>query len=516
MPYTKRTNYRFSHAGLASFTCAFAASSAGAADAADWLETVGRLHPSMIHFAIALILTAVFFEFIRIVTRRDRPSPAALGCLLVSIGGAAAAISTGWIHAEAAGFAGDDSVELHRWFGIAASSLALLSLLFGAFAARGDRPRSRRGYVLLLVLAAASVGFTGHEGGEITHGKGWVFEPILGTAASNEPVVALDQPEVMPEVVSFERDLLPIFEQTCFKCHGEEKQNGKLRLDSLAALQASPYYDEVVIAGQPEVSPLYERLILPPSDRDFMPKRGEPLPDWQIDMIRKWIEGQAENAGSAPNQPFSTDPAPVEPIEDPDDQAEQAQAHRAVIDAVMALGGHASFESAQSFDLVVNFGVLSRPIQLGDIEALLPVAGSIVELNIGGLDATDEILVAVGRLVGLERLNISRADISDAGLASLEPLEDLAVLNMYGTPITNAAVEHLVNMPALKRVYIWQTSIDESGVAQLQASDPDLRVITGTEISSPSEDEPPEATPEDGEEDDESPQTSPESTDGDG
>src|SRR5580765_3798646 len=35
--------------------------------------------------------------------------------------------------------------------------------------------------------------------------------------------------------VDFSKDIKPIFEQNCFKCHGEEKQKGKMRLDSKEA-----------------------------------------------------------------------------------------------------------------------------------------------------------------------------------------------------------------------------------------------------------------------------------------
>ena len=35
--------------------------------------------------------------------------------------------------------------------------------------------------------------------------------------------------------VTYEKDIKPLFERSCFKCHGAEKQKGKLRLDSLEA-----------------------------------------------------------------------------------------------------------------------------------------------------------------------------------------------------------------------------------------------------------------------------------------
>ena len=36
--------------------------------------------------------------------------------------------------------------------------------------------------------------------------------------------------------VTYDGDVKAIFEKSCFKCHGPEKQKGKLRLDSLPAV----------------------------------------------------------------------------------------------------------------------------------------------------------------------------------------------------------------------------------------------------------------------------------------
>lgn len=467
------------------------------ADQGAWLEAAGRLHPSLTHFPIALIIAAVVFECVRVLARRDRPSPAALGCLVIAVGGAALASASGWLHADAEGVAGDSGVELHRWLGIAAGSLALLALSFGLFAAGGDRPRSRWGYLFLTLLAASTVGFTGHQGGELTYGEGWVLEPIWGQPAggANADTPLLVQPEVMPQFVQFETDLLPIFEQNCIKCHGKRKQNGKLRLDSIEALRASPYFDEVVIAGEHAVSPLYERLVLPKTDRDFMPKRGERLAKWQIEMVRRWIDGQqaqVEGGGPVftPNTGVTKQTTPSISIESTSVDV------RGVIAAVNGRGGGAIFESTDGQRLVVNFSVISRPIESADLETLMPSATFVVELNIGGIGATDAVLQQVGALTALERLNVSRSDITDEGLAALSSLDRLEVLNLYGSPVTNASITHIAELPAIRRVYVWQTLIDEVGIDLLHLARPDIEIFAGNEQSAPAEEEPVANIPE--------------------
>src|SRR4026209_1733103 len=47
----------------------------------------------------------------------------------------------------------------------------------------------------------------------------------------------------------FAKDIKPIFEKSCIKCHGPEKQKGKLRLDSLAAVLKGGQDGKVILPG---------------------------------------------------------------------------------------------------------------------------------------------------------------------------------------------------------------------------------------------------------------------------
>ena len=75
------------------------------------------------------------------------------------------------------------------------------------------------------------------------------------------------------ERVQFNRDIRPIFSDTCFACHGpdENKVKGKLRLDSLAAAQRGGKSGEPAITpGHPEKSLAMKRLLTADAD-DHMP-----------------------------------------------------------------------------------------------------------------------------------------------------------------------------------------------------------------------------------------------------
>ena len=99
--------------------------------------------------------------------------------------------------------------------------------------------------------------------------------------------------------VTFASDIKPIFDKSCIKCHGAEKQKGKLRLDSLEATLKGGEDGKVVQAGKSAESLLVhniahigdEDLYMPPPDnKDKIP----PLNKEQIGLIRAWIDQGAK------------------------------------------------------------------------------------------------------------------------------------------------------------------------------------------------------------------------------
>lgn len=89
--------------------------------------------------------------------------------------------------------------------------------------------------------------------------------------------------------VEFAKDILPILQAKCVKCHGPENQKAKLRLDLPECIKAGGEHGPVVVAGKPGDSPLCVRVHLPKEDPKHMPKEGDPLTADQLALIAKWI-----------------------------------------------------------------------------------------------------------------------------------------------------------------------------------------------------------------------------------
>src|SRR5438128_3842603 len=74
--------------------------------------------------------------------------------------------------------------------------------------------------------------------------------------------------------VTYAKDIRPILQESCFRCHGEEKQKGDLRLDSLQAVLKGGEDGKVVVPGDSKksflvaaVAQIDDEIAMPPKRR---------------------------------------------------------------------------------------------------------------------------------------------------------------------------------------------------------------------------------------------------------
>src|SRR5215213_1061326 len=73
--------------------------------------------------------------------------------------------------------------------------------------------------------------------------------------------------------ISFGRDLAPILEQHCIRCHQPSNKKGGLSLATFADLKSNEY----VVAGDPDASYLAEVVAAAKGEKPLMPKEGAQL-----------------------------------------------------------------------------------------------------------------------------------------------------------------------------------------------------------------------------------------------
>ncbi|MCH2208868.1 MAG: PSD1 and planctomycete cytochrome C domain-containing protein [Lentisphaerales bacterium] len=92
--------------------------------------------------------------------------------------------------------------------------------------------------------------------------------------------------------VDFEKDIKPIFESKCYKCHGEKKDKGGLGLHTKSHAFSDPNGEVIIEPGKPEASLLFKKMTTEDED-EVMPPKGH-LPKEQLDLIRQWIAEGAQ------------------------------------------------------------------------------------------------------------------------------------------------------------------------------------------------------------------------------
>ena len=129
----------------------------------------------------------------------------------------------------------------------------------------------------------------------------------IGLVASTTPVGAADAGGDNP--VSFARDIKPILDQSCVRCHRADPKNprgpaAKLRLDDKAAAMKGGKSGAAIVPGKADESLFFKLLNGPVKNGEHeiaaMPKprqRNEaftPLPADKIALIKKWIDQGAK------------------------------------------------------------------------------------------------------------------------------------------------------------------------------------------------------------------------------
>jgi len=86
----------------------------------------------------------------------------------------------------------------------------------------------------------------------------------------------------------FERKVRPLLAESCYTCHGEEKQKNHLRLDSTAAIRAGGESGPVIVPEHPEKSRLVIAVGYQDEDLKMPPKKR--LSARQIADLTEWVK----------------------------------------------------------------------------------------------------------------------------------------------------------------------------------------------------------------------------------
>src|SRR5262245_30512535 len=96
----------------------------------------------------------------------------------------------------------------------------------------------------------------------------------IGSTALAAPDLSKLPPAAKQTGVTYAKDIKPIFAASCFNCHGERRQRGDLRLDSLEAALKGGEDGKVIIPGDSAKSALIIAAAQLDDKTAMPPKRG--------------------------------------------------------------------------------------------------------------------------------------------------------------------------------------------------------------------------------------------------
>ncbi len=487
-----------------------AAAEGAAFSAEQWSEFYARLHPVLLHFPIGLTVAALFMELVALVSPGARSTRRWMyGLLALS---AAFAASSGWLLGEGSDYS-SELVDEHRRLGVAAAILAAVVVALD-LVGRSRRAAAARGFLAL--LCAGVIGTAGHHGGMITHGRTFLssaappwLAPYLteGGEASRleDPASETSPPAVTPtespvgvvSAGSFAVDapagaadplsgfadplsghgenegagvdlelLVSTFRARCFECHNEDKTKGGLRLDELAG------WEDGVDLESPEDSELLYRVLLPRDDVDAMPPKGKGLDKAAIEALQGWIEA------GAPTGELRV--LLGEAAEDQEKQAASMDELREASGArIEPIAEDLLFPMGQQ-RLDVSWRHSDASPSVGQVRALAPIAGRVVNLDLARSGVTDATVRGLPEMEGLTRLHLESTGVTDVAMSIVaERAPSLEYLNLHSTGVTGGGLDAIGRLVHLQRLVLFGTSVTPAQADGFSSQAPQVKVTIG-------------------------------------
>ena len=432
-----------------------------------FLQISGRLHPAVVHFPLVLIFIIIFLEWLGSGKKEHQlVNPGVIESLLYffSLSAALGALFGFFLFLE--GGYDQDQIDLHKWAGISLSLLSALLLVI--------RTLSIPSYYTTLSLTAICVIITGHVGSEVTHGEGFVTEPIR----RQQQRIEIEHPD---SAVVFRDVIQPILNEKCVSCHSAGKAKNDLILTDYKSVMAGGEHPDAIVPGNAEKSLIYRYTLLPMSDTLHMPPEGKmQLDREEIKLIGWWI-----NSGSSEHEqylnmakvdsihsimatkfqpkrgldlvdiPFA-DPSRIKSLTNPYRNVSQISAVPPYV--AVFLGGKKDFTSA-------------------DLTELNSISKQIVSIDLGNSTVSSADMKALSDFPHLQRLHLQNVSIGDDGLQYLRGLRFLEVLNLSGTNITEKALKEISGWKNLKKLYIYNTNVDQNSIDEIRKSNTELQVF---------------------------------------
>ena len=476
----------------------------------------GPFHMLLLHLPIGA-LCAIWFVEILLENEGDKHKNLTIGLLhVLLLLSTLLTITLGMAYAELGDYG--DEIEAHAWWGYLFGGGVLSTHICYWINYKTGQIGTRVLYILSLLATTVALLITGHQGGELVHGKGFLTKPFKAdtardhthaaavpssiiapertaqpeptiTAAEIDPIEpmmnAMDPmmgsmpPAIHPPIASspaqasdprialFE-NAQTVFNRHCTKCHGPTKQKGNYRLDQQHAINLGGKSKRAaIVPGKPDQSELLHRMLLPRSDDEVMPPiEKAPVSAADIDLIRQWIAAGA----FWPDAAELNSALPVY-VEAGDVQTDQ------LIEQINRTGAKAEYNAWGDNSVRVDLGVVDAEQLPEALQQLQQFGHTLSWIDASNLKLPHEFYPLLQSFPRLERLHLDSSSVTDDDLAVLQKLPELNYLNLYNSQISDTGLQHLQACRNLKRLYLTNTQVTSDGIQALQQALPELKIV---------------------------------------
>lgn len=449
---------------------------------------LGHFHPLVVHLPIGFLLLAGIFYFLgrkRKYEYLNKALPLTLGLSALS---SVTAVGFGLLLANSGSYEGD-SLFWHKWLGIGVGVLAVVAWLWSINIIGGEKKIPSWMVALLVGLLF----LTGHQGGNLTHGEGYLlsyapaFAQKMFGAEMAKGMNYGNYPESPDSTMIFGHLIHQTLEQKCIACHNEDTQRGDLNLTTKETIMKGGDGGVVLVKGEALESELFHRVTMNANSVKFMPPKGEPLTYQEVRLLEYWIEQGAsfdmviseqnipEDIKVIIEQHYQASTKKVPYVERVKMEAASAE----VLATVQSAGFSINPLAAKNNFVDVSYrGTITKD----KLQELTKAKDQLTWLNLSDTGLQDDWLSVVSQFPNLTRLRLEKNQIGDKGIAQLKELSNLESLNLYGTNITDEGLSNFENMRNLKKLFLWQSKVTKEGATALQAKLPGLEIDLGMEL----------------------------------
>lgn len=427
---------------------------------ASWLQPIGRLHPLVLHFPLVVLL--IYAIWVILVDKQDSKrwhDGFSEVLLLIGVITAVMAAFSGFILSQEQGYEAD-ALFWHKWSGVAIS----LSCLFWYGFLKYLPPWKIYSKVFATMVAIVLL-VGGHLGGNLTHGEDFLTASFVSEQDSGEKVA-------MQDALFFNDLVKPVLEKKCYSCHNEQKSKGDLQMQTEILLKKGGKNGMLWDTTKADLGLLISRLHLGIDDKKHMPPRGKPqLTSEEIVLLATWVK-----SGSQFDQKVaslgSDDPVYVyaQKIFGGSRTEEQYDFDAASNDEILKLNTSYRLVAPLAIGspaLVVNF-YNRTSFKSSDISDLKSIKDQIVSMDLSKMPLKDADLKLISDFKELRTLILNFTDLKGTSLSDLNGLNKLKTLSLSGTVLQLEQLDAIKKMPALEKVFVWSTGLDEKALGKLK------------------------------------------------